>query len=175
MARDRKTIHAAGLHRESIASGGSTLLGGACGRPANRQAHQAITAASHTDPMANVCDANRINGKLLTGCSPLHKGHASTWRKSRTVRPAAHIGKSQPIENAEIRSRRIIPRLSKWRTLAINGSRPTGQPSHATMPASPFASLCSGLDSQLELADLHRNGTSYRGTRATRHNGSPAA
>ena len=38
--------------------------------------------------------------------------------------PAAHIGRSHPIENAAIRSRRIIPRYSKWRTLAISGSRP---------------------------------------------------
>ena len=60
-------------------------------------------------------------------------------------------------------------------TLAINGSRPTGQPSHATMPASPFASLCSGPASQLEMAHPRRNGRFYRGTSAACHHGSPAA
>ena len=133
MAREQRAIHAAGIHRDFIASCGSTPLGGASGRSANRQAHQAMTAASHADPMANVCDANRINGKLLTGCSPLHKGHASTRRNSRTVLPAAHIGRSHPIENAAIRSRRIIPHKLKWQTKKLSSYQPADSPYRRTL------------------------------------------
>ena len=132
-ARDRAITRTTRFHRERIASDESPLIGGASGRLAKCQAHQATTAASHTDPMANVCDANWINGKLLTGCSSLHKGHALTWRKSGTVLPAAHIGKSHPIENAAIRSRRTIPHPSKCRTNKLNSSRTTGSPCRLTV------------------------------------------
>lgn len=78
-----------------------------------------MTAASHTDPIANACEANGTNGKVLAGCSPLHKGNASDWRNCRTLLPAAHIGRIHPVENAAIKNPRISLHLSTCRPIRI--------------------------------------------------------